>query len=164
MKQCRACLEFKEKSEFNKHYGKPDGLQYLCKICTRKASKIHYDENKIRYKQRSSHRRLIFSQMFHEWRATLQCFCGEKDSACLDFHHLNSNEKDVPVTMLLAYGKNKVLKELSKCICVCSNCHRKIHKYGLKNVLDFEIKQENDSLVKSFEVFIINRGGIVDFS
>lgn len=27
-----------------------------------------------------------------------------------------------------------ILREAEKCIPVCANCHRKIHKYGLENV------------------------------
>lgn len=56
--------------------------------------------------------------------------CGEKDPACLDAHHMN------PATKLFGIGvlKTKTCSpttlrdELAKCVCLCSNCHRKLHR------------------------------------
>lgn len=52
--------------------------------------------------------------------------CGESEKACIDFHHLHS--KDESVSQLSKYGSlNRVKKEINKCICLCANCHRKLH-------------------------------------
>ena len=54
--------------------------------------------------------------------------CGySKCSSALDFHHINSLEKDFPISQ--AYRKSKVnlIKELDKCQLLCANCHRETH-------------------------------------
>lgn len=55
------------------------------------------------------------------------CFCLEKEPCCLDFHHTNK-DKEGNVANLLLCGRKRVYKEINKCILVCSNCHRKLHK------------------------------------
>lgn len=44
-----------------------------------------------------------------------------------EFHHLNSDEKEKTPSQLLMLSDEKIEKELSKCILVCSNCHKIIH-------------------------------------
>lgn len=51
---------------------------------------------------------------------------GENGSV-FDFHHINPQEKDANPSKLLSCSKEKIEKELEKCILVCSNCHRLIH-------------------------------------
>lgn len=49
--------------------------------------------------------------------------------SALEFHHLDSNEKDFGVAekgYTRSLEKNK--KEVDKCILVCANCHREIHE------------------------------------
>lgn len=59
-------------------------------------------------------------------RKTKCSICGEDDKCCLEFHHI------LPKSFRISYAvKNvkpdKFKQELDKCICVCSNCHKKIH-------------------------------------
>ena len=55
--------------------------------------------------------------------------CGNKDPECLDFHHINSDNKDDNIANIINKGsKIKLWNEILKCEVVCSNCHRKIHK------------------------------------
>lgn len=51
-------------------------------------------------------------------------FCGSTDN--LDFHHVNPNEKDSDVAGLRS--KKKIHEEVSKCWCLCSSCHHKLHQ------------------------------------
>ena len=51
--------------------------------------------------------------------------CGEKEQVCLDFHHLG--DKDRTIAQMRGMGDDRVREEISKCVVVCSNCHRKIH-------------------------------------
>lgn len=55
--------------------------------------------------------------------------CDEKDEACLAAHHLDPTKKEVTITQLCAgYGSQaKVKAELRKCVCLCHNCHYKLH-------------------------------------
>lgn len=56
------------------------------------------------------------------------CLCGESEDCCLEFHHMDKDTKcfsigKIPYNATL----DDVKKELTKTICVCANCHRKIH-------------------------------------
>ena len=60
-------------------------------------------------------------------------FCGETEDCCLEFHHIDKDSKlfsigKIPHTKSLEDVKN----ELSKTICVCANCHRKLHNGIIK--------------------------------
>lgn len=55
--------------------------------------------------------------------------CGEKDPACLDFHHLG--DKYEQLSHMQTHSMDKIKTELQKCVVLCSNCHRKLHYYNL---------------------------------
>lgn len=50
MKKCSTCQETKSLSEFNKHAGKKDGLQTVCRECNRTRSQRYYAENKEKHR------------------------------------------------------------------------------------------------------------------
>ena len=57
-----------------------------------------------------------------------QCLiCGETEPVCLDFHHKNPNEKDFTIGKRVSRSKDNLLMEINKCVCLCANCHRKVH-------------------------------------
>lgn len=61
--------------------------------------------------------------------------CGyDKCISALEFHHLNSNEKDFGISQK-GYTRNieKNKEEVDKCILVCANCHREIHENLIKS-------------------------------
>lgn len=69
-----------------------------------------------------------------EYKGSRCSICGIKyngENGCMfDFHHLNPNDKDFNITILLRhYSKipEKVWKDIDKCILVCSNCYRQLH-------------------------------------
>lgn len=72
----------------------------------------------------------IIKQYIKELKHNSKCsICGEEDDCCLEFHHLDEKKKKfsigkIPHTVTL----EDVKKELEKTICVCANCHRKLHK------------------------------------
>lgn len=52
--------------------------------------------------------------------------CGESSKCCLEFHHIKN--KSFNVSQSLSHIPTELLiKELKKCVCVCKNCHAKIH-------------------------------------
>ena len=79
---------------------------------------------------RERNRRRIDKRNFRKWFRSLKypcVVCGEAEPCCLDWHHIN-DQKEHNLSHLRGSGnKQKVLEELEKCVCVCSNCHRKIH-------------------------------------
>lgn len=53
--------------------------------------------------------------------------CGyNKSLRALHFHHTNPSEKDITISQN-TMTKEKAIKELDKCVLVCSNCHSEIH-------------------------------------
>ena len=75
--------------------------------------------------------------------------CGyNKCPDALEFHHVNSNEKDLRIKQK-GYTRSfsEVQKELDKCILVCSNCHREIH-YNERNKQTENIKKEIEAELK----------------
>ena len=56
--------------------------------------------------------------------------CGKQYHPCqYDFHHENPSDKDDIVANLIHKDKklNIILAEASKCVLLCSNCHRMRH-------------------------------------
>ena len=45
-----------------------------------------------------------------------------------DWHHLTQGAKEFQVSKILHHSWKKILKEISKCVFLCSNCHRLRHK------------------------------------
>lgn len=134
MKYCKSCNIFKSVNEFNKNKVKKDGLQDLCRECTKQRFKKYYSENSEFHKKvvfKNNKRKLAKRKIFYEdFKSTLKCSkCNENHPATLDFHHLDKNKKeyDVASMMCRGYSVEKVMTEVNKCIVLCSNCHRKLH-------------------------------------
>ncbi|AMO42802.1 HNH endonuclease [Cyanophage S-RIM50] len=55
--------------------------------------------------------------------------CGEADPVVIDFHHLDATEKEDGVSRLIWNNSSldKIKTEIDKCVCLCSNCHRRVH-------------------------------------
>lgn len=90
----------------------------------------HRSDYKAKNRATSTRIRKERNLWWNEYRQTLKCFnCSESDYRCLDFHHLDPNQKDKEVTTMVhrCFSKEKILAEAAKCICLCSNCHRKLH-------------------------------------
>ena len=56
--------------------------------------------------------------------------CGESRLPCLEYHHVDPNTKEFPISY--AFGqitgnKERILNEIKKCIILCANCHRIEH-------------------------------------
>lgn len=123
MKKCGNCKEIKEISEFNK---KGDSLQSKCKKCNSLYLKEHYKLNHNYYLEKKNKRKIENRLFINSLK--LKCSsCEEEHIACLDFHHINSKEYNIADMINKGSSKKNILKEVSKCIIICSNCHRKLH-------------------------------------
>lgn len=61
-------------------------------------------------------------------RAEAGCYaCGEKDRACMDFHHYRGVKKFDIGYQSKWPSYSGLAAELDKTIVVCANCHRRIH-------------------------------------
>ncbi len=112
-KCCPKCKETKPVSEFYNRR-KKEGSSPYCKICTT----IQVVDRQRRLKE-----------LAIKYKGGCCIKCGYNTfSGALEFHHLNPNEKDFTIAHLKQYSfKDKIKKELDKCILVCANCHREIH-------------------------------------
>lgn len=94
------------------------------------AQKRYYLENKKDYAVRSKKNKALIKQWFNEYKESCECkVCGEKEPCVLDFHHKNKRTKlfGLAIGVSCGYAIDKLLAEIAKCICLCSNCHRKVH-------------------------------------
>ena len=118
MKKCARCKEEKAFSKFYKNKSRKGGFGKYCKIC----------QNILTNEIRDRNRQYIWA--IKEKKKCI--FCGEGDPACLDFHHKDLTEKDGTLadSVKSHWSIKKIDKEISKCLVLCSNCHRKLHYYG----------------------------------
>lgn len=104
-------------------------LQWQCKSCQKEYRKTHYQENKQKYIIKAREYNKSVANWFDDYKKELKCSkCNESRWWVLDFHHLNPLEKEFSIASLKGKAsKPKLLKEVEKCIVLCSNCHRDFH-------------------------------------
>ena len=126
----------------------------LCKVCGRELPLEMFDEGRHQCKDcRKAYRkqrRLEHPEMHRaqatrrqnrqrEWLNSIKtpCIvCGEAESVCIDFHHINPVDKDFTIGKHRNRKREWLLQEVSKCVCLCANCHRKVHT-GLINLNNY---------------------------
>jgi hypothetical protein len=84
-------------------------------------------KNPCKRKQaRKKHRQHIKDEI--NKRLTPCAHCGAFDVAFMDWHHTDPSTKVASVNRLKRDSTlEAALAEIEKCICLCSNCHRKLH-------------------------------------
>ncbi len=90
----------------------------------------HYRNVKWNTERTLDRRAKLRAWAYEYKRASGRCVrCTETDPACLDFHHVNADEKEMTVSSMISYGysKEQLLDEIEKCEVLCANCHRKQH-------------------------------------
>lgn len=111
-KECRVCKHLKSMDDF---YAKSEwGRRYaVCSDCNKEISKKRRNE---------------FKNWCVEYKGGKCSICGyNKCLRSLDFHHLDAAQKDFEISANWKKPKEKIQKELDKCILVCRNCHGEIH-------------------------------------
>lgn len=89
-----------------------------------------HQENKERRLAAKKARRDKIYEWFDEYKSSLKCVkCGFDNPIALDFHHIDSKEKENSIATMVHDGctKEKLIEEMQKCIVICSNCHRILH-------------------------------------
>lgn len=103
-----------------------DKCDLLCCNCH---YEIHFPDNRDTWRGNKS------KKYFLDFLGIIGCeICGyDKCLSSLDFHHINTNDKEFKLSNLLADNKSLLeLKtiieiEINKCQVVCKNCHKLIH-------------------------------------
>lgn len=93
------------------------------------ANNTYTKKKKKNNSQAVSKRRRKLKEMSVEYKGGKCKNCGyDYYIGALEFHHINPEEKDFSIS---AAGTTKswenIKKELDKCICLCSNCHKEVH-------------------------------------
>ena len=97
-----------------------------CKLCRKAYKKNEYNTKKSQYNTYASNRQ----KRCEDWINSLKTpcvFCGETDPICIDWHHINPKEKSFAISHIKGKARERTLEEMKKCVCVCANCHRKLH-------------------------------------
>ncbi len=118
-KRCPKCNLVKESSNFNsKKSG--SGIRSWCISC----------EVRIRWEKHRG-----FKQKCVEYKGGKCQICGYNQClSAMDFHHINSEEKDYQISEIRCKPWEIVQLELDKTILLCRNCHAELHeKEGWKD-------------------------------
>lgn len=98
----------------------------------REQARKSYQNNKEKCIKDSAVRTIKRRERLRDFKKTLCCvMCGESDYRCLDFHHKNTNEKELTIGKATAYSWDRLMAEIKKCDVLCANCHRKVHNKGI---------------------------------
>ena len=136
MKLCSSCQVLKPVESFYKRSKSNDGLSVCCKSCMAIKYKKCRTSKKDHYRHVQSERERANRNNFQEWKKTQRCIlCDETETICLDLHHLDPLDKDATLSNVVRnWSWKRLNNEISKCVVVCANCHRKIHA-GLISIL-----------------------------
>lgn len=129
-KVCTRCYLDKPLACFSTNKNKKDGYNYVCRDCQNIYVRQHYVENRQKYIDKSLKRKKEATAFLTTYKSNKKCTCcSESDSACLDFHHKNPSDKIDNICLMANKGCSlkTLMKEIEKCILLCSNCHRKFH-------------------------------------
>ena len=123
----------------------------LRKAYKRKKEGLTYtEENPNSYPKQKQRGLLRKLQLINEFGGKCQKCGYDKNIAALEFHHINSDEKEFQLDMrhLSNTSITKLKEEVSKCELLCANCHRELHnsEFYVENI---------SSVLDSYEKAII---------
>lgn len=132
MKKCKCSKILLPDECFNKNKSKSDGLNTICKVCSRKRSKEYYENNREEHKastrERKRNIKIDNRKKMIEYKLQNPCIhCGEKEPICLDFHHIHGKDFNISERVANSYKWEDIIKEIKRCVILCANCHRKVH-------------------------------------
>ncbi len=131
-KTCTVCKQTKLLSEYNKKKTGKDGLQPHCRECSHEKFQLYYSKNRAKHHANVQTRNKKIIQEIMDWLSTIKqvgcTLCPEKNSCCMDFHHLDPSTKVSEVGVLVKNQSYRaIVDEINKCVLLCANCHRKVH-------------------------------------
>ena len=111
-KKCRYCYKKKSIEEFP-IAGEINGVVYKrckCKVC---------------YHEMKGDKKKEIANWVAQLKKNLKCNkCNNNDFRVLEFHHLRDKEFNIADAAAKGCSKDTILKEISKCEVLCSNCHK----------------------------------------
>ena len=129
MRTCKNCGMEKEESGFHKR--KDGAKRSMCIDCVNEERRASWktdlkgqEKRKVRMARYKAEAKELINK--HRYPCIV---CGEAEKACIDFHHLDPSTKHKSVAQLVSSHSalKTIKKEIDKCVCLCANCHRKVH-------------------------------------
>lgn len=195
VKTCSICNKELPVEHFYKWKYSKDGLRSQCKDCIKLANSKYYQTHKEQVlnnvKEYTELNKEKVQQYHHEYAAlnsekikrqrkehdmtkreifdtykTCCIKCGERRSYVIDFHHIDPSIKEFTLGNRYRGSNEKIIEEIKKCVCLCSNCHREFHYlYGITPDRPIENLEEylNMSLldIKQFTTNHINNTKLI---
>jgi len=129
-KICGKCKEEKPLEAFHFNKTCKDGRTNTCRVCACKRTSEWLKNNKEEYRLRINKRNRKRKQMVVDHFGD-KCHDCEKSYPpfVYEFHHLDPLQKDINPSGAITRSMKRMWEELSKCIMLCSNCH-KIRHHG----------------------------------
>ena len=126
-KKCSCCKKTKHQEEFSWKVKSKRRRNTKCRECVNDYNRQHYKSNKDYYirKTKQSYNRL--STLLYSFKFSNSCnVCGENTPACLEFNHINREDKKYQISSMCKFGvsQEQFIKEIQKCEILCCNCHR----------------------------------------
>jgi hypothetical protein len=122
-RECRGCGKVADLTSFPSA-GIKNNLKYYRRKCQQ-----CYGKNKV-------HRRVVLRKWMKEYKGHLSCTkCGYSKEThpsfkvqALQFHHTHDNkEHEISNMVHRGFAKETILKEIDKCVVLCSRCHTEAH-------------------------------------
>jgi hypothetical protein len=130
-KICTCCGQERDpEKDFRWRYKGRGIRQARCKYCQAESNKIHYQNNKQIYLDRSKSRndRIIEENQrkLYIYLTTHPCVdCGQTDVRVLEFDHVRGKKlRNVSLIPGQGYSWETIQAEIAKCEVRCANCHR----------------------------------------
>lgn len=119
---CKVCKQSKPLDDF--YFTKGKIGQKTCKECVRKREREKHSRHK---------------DILNDYKKQLSCRkCGDNRHYVLDFHHIDPEQKDYNISDGPRTKMETMLKEIEKCVILCSNCHREFHFLERENDITLE--------------------------
>jgi hypothetical protein len=117
--------EFRLRNRFTKR------RQSHCTDCGSKMGADWYERNKeqhaLNVRANTKNAKQAAREFVYQYRLTHPCTgCGESDPAVLEFHHVGEKDKEVGRMIAQGYGTDAITREISQCLVLCANCHRRL--------------------------------------
>lgn len=104
-------------------------LQQVCKECSKVRRSKYHSDNKVKEKKVKKEWEQKIKDWYIEYKKSCKCEqCGDSRWYVLEFHHLHSKKDNI--SSMLRSSIETLKEEISKCKCLCSNCHAEFHYLG----------------------------------
>ncbi len=130
MKKCYTCKETKPLTGFNKNKSRKDGLNSICRECSKARSRKYYTENTDKHKKETYKRKTLIIErnrtFVYEHLVNNSCVdCGESDPRVLEFDHTKDKIHNISYMIQSGHSVENIENEIKKCEVRCANCHRR---------------------------------------